>query len=305
MAEATWRACRATGRERAQWQERAAQSMLRLGVPEQAIASGTLLAEATWQLDGADAAQQLLDSLVRDDGTAWLPVAVLRMRLAGAQGDWVSVLAYAEGCLQADAALAAKVRPDWLRALRATWDRPEAMKQLTALPEALQDGHSHALLASLQYASDDRAGAGRSWARALASGWTDFDTAFIRALPDLELTPQTLHALAKDAGNRTDEVRTSVAGNPRTPPQLLEALSHGSPAQAIAVAGNPASPGALLTQLARRHEASIRRAVAASQACPVEVMELLVDDPDPGVRMSIRDHPRCPQDLRVHASLTL
>lgn len=305
VAQAAWQSRAASGLERADCQERAAQAMLRLEVPELQTPSAALLAEATWQLDGVDAAQHLLGTLVGDDDRAWVPVAAVRARLAASQGDWVAVLEACEPCLQADPALARKVRPDWLRALDAWWDRPAAIKQLTALPENLQGGDTHALLARLQFADDDLAQAASSWDLALSRGWTEFDSAFIQALPQLTLRPQALQALADLPGDRADEVRTQVAGNPRTPASLLEGLAQGSPTQAAAVAANPTCPPDLLTRLARRHEIAIRRAVAANPACPVEVMEQLVGDPDPGVRMAVRDHPRCPDEIRVQASLTL
>ncbi|MBU3748703.1 MAG: DUF222 domain-containing protein, partial [Burkholderiaceae bacterium] len=82
-------------------------------------------------------------------------------------------------------------------ALDAWWDRPAAIKQLTALPENLQGGDTHALLARLQFADDDLAQAASSWDLALSRGWTEFDSAFIQALPQLTLRPQALQALAR------------------------------------------------------------------------------------------------------------
>jgi hypothetical protein len=305
VAEATCRALASTGRERADWQERAAQAMLRQPVPELTVASAAILAEATWQLDGIDAAEHLLQAMVGEQSEAGVPVAALRTRFAAAKGDWVAVLESAEPCIQADPSIAAKVRTDWLHALGRWWDRPAAMRQLLALPPALQDGQSDALLACLQFAGNDAAAASASWDRALSRGWTQFDPAFIRALPNLTLKPSRLQELTEVRTDREDQLHAAIAGNPHTPASVLETLAQGSPDLAVAVAGNPACPEDLLNRLARRHQITIRRAVAASPNCPVEVMELLVDDPDPGVRSSIRDHPRCPEELRIHARLTL
>ena len=87
--------------------------------------------------------------------------------------------------------------------------------------------------------------------------------------------------------------------------ETLAELAAAGPFEAIAVAGNPATPPDLLEKLACRAEASVRRAVAASVHCPLSVLSFLALDDEAVVLQAIRGNPMSPEALRVHVALKL
>ena len=105
-------------------------------------------------------------------------------------------------------------------------------------------------------------------------------------------TPDALAALAADS---FIDVRREIARNPRTPQPAL-ALLATDPETSVAlwVGRNPASSPATLTVMASHREAWVREHAADNWSTPVEVLQRLSTDRDPGVRKSalIRLAPR-------------
>ena len=101
------------------------------------------------------------------------------------------------------------------------------------------------------------------------------------------------------------DVRVALAENPAMSAETLAELAAAGPFEAIAVAGNPATPPDLLEKLACRAEASVRRAVAASVHCPLSVLSFLALDDEAVVLQAIRGNPMSPEALRVHVALKL
>jgi len=94
------------------------------------------------------------------------------------------------------------------------------------------------------------------------------------------------------------ELRCAVAGNAKTPPNMLSQLSHDKDAAVReAVAQNPCTARDTLKNLARSQASQIRAAVAAHASTPVDALTLLVEDNDPQVRTGVADNPNTPAPL--------
>jgi hypothetical protein len=133
-----------------------------------------------------------------------------------------------------------------------------------------------------------------------------------------------LTALAHSASTRA---RLTVAGNPYTPPAVLQelaalnlpairyTLAHNSGAplallQALAqdpqlevrvqLATNPALPPSLMERLQQDSEPPVRQALVRHSALPAELCAILAQDPHASVRVAVANDPRTPPALLEH-----
>ena len=104
-------------------------------------------------------------------------------------------------------------------------------------------------------------------------------------------SPQTALVVLRRLANDRQAwlVRAAVAGNPKTPPDVLERLSKD---QAMpvrrAVAGNPKTPPEVLERLAKDLAWLVRAAVAGNAATTTaHVVTQLLHDPLPEVREAV------------------
>jgi hypothetical protein len=92
-------------------------------------------------------------------------------------------------------------------------------------------------------------------------------------------------------------LKTMIASNPQTPPEMLEFLSEVSPLSVlIRVAENPNTGKATLSKLASHENADVRAAVADNAGTPESSFRRLVNDESVDVRYRIAENPHAPAD---------
>jgi hypothetical protein len=100
-------------------------------------------------------------------------------------------------------------------------------------------------------------------------------------------------------------VRLIIAGNPLTPPNVLDYLAKRSmrfPTLLERIADNPNTSKRTLRQLACHPAASVRAAVAENVTAPAEALEILVTDDDIDVRYRLAENPNV--QMAILESLT-
>ncbi len=317
--------------------ERAAHLMLwhsRPALPWRAV---HMLADATLRLDGHPAAQRLVSGFLKEQPEAgsYPPVALLQGRLAAAAREWTTAAHAAQQCLIADAPSSSVVTAAvalLLESASATEEVGDGIALLQGLPESRRSPETNAALASLLAKRDGVDAAAPLWVEAIESGWEAFDPVFEEALLTCDLSAydvprivailegRRLHHTQESLARRTDcpgpalailatsvseDVRCAAAEHPFTPAAALDALLDDTVFVVLSVAANPNVDPEVLTRLAQRPEGSIRRVVASSQRCPVEVLRHLAFDEDRAVLQAVRDNPNSPDELRALVALSL
>ncbi len=90
------------------------------------------------------------------------------------------------------------------------------------------------------------------------------------------------------------------AGDPATPPHLLQQLaSSGDVGVRAVIAGNASTPPGALTSLAADDDATVRKAVATNWQSPQGCLRVLADDVDPSVVAAVAQNPFAPADVLV------
>lgn len=139
------------------------------------------------------------------------------------------------------------------------------------------------------------------------------------------ISPRTLKFLSEDeyaieeddthgTGIIYDSVRTAVARHPKTPIELLEALSEDEEPRVVdAVAGNPNTPVHTLEQIAQEEvdlengheiwEGSIWITLAGNKNLPANLVEQFAVEANPYLRRVAFDHPKAALESKALASL--
>ena len=107
--------------------------------------------------------------------------------------------------------------------------------------------------------------------------------------------PEVLQELEKD---KDPEVRRAVANNPNTPPNVLQKLANGKNLDIrIAVVNNPKTPPEVLQEYAKERYPEYRKAVANNPNTPPKVLQELVNDEDQYVRRELARNPKTPPEV--------
>lgn len=119
-----------------------------------------------------------------------------------------------------------------------------------------------------------------------ALGWIDRDTGGFADYTTLEQAPIARWAeMAVDSDSR---VGTLLAGNARTPPQVLTLLANSpDPYVRYSVASDDNSPPECLQALARDQDDEVREMVASNRSTSAAVRDAMARDPSPDVRMAV------------------
>ena len=106
------------------------------------------------------------------------------------------------------------------------------------------------------------------------------------------------------AGDSNDLVREAVADNPNCGPEVLSRLASDSAADvAVAALMNPSCPEQTLRQACGDNfDGEHRRGVATNPACPPDLIERLVEDPERVVACCVVANPACPPELVERAA---
>jgi len=119
-------------------------------------------------------------------------------------------------------------------------------------------------------------------------------------LHDVATSPHASAAILRELATRRDRylVRWGLAVNPRTPPDLLEALAENADnITTQRLAGNPGTPAPILARLASSGSALARAAVAGNPSLDIALMERLAGDPEEEVRSALAANRRAPRPL--------
>jgi hypothetical protein len=100
--------------------------------------------------------------------------------------------------------------------------------------------------------------------------------------------PETLQILAEDK-----DLRSSVAENPSTPPETLQILAEDKDLRS-SVAENPSTPPETLQILAEDKDAWVRICVARNLSTPLETLQQLADDGDALPHRGVARNPNTP-----------
>ncbi len=113
-------------------------------------------------------------------------------------------------------------------------------------------------------------------------------------LGDLAAHRLTPEPILRDIDRRSDSylVHWGLAGNARTPPEILESIAAASDLAsdwvvASGLAGNPGTPLPVLAELADHRNPNVRWRLAGNPAIDAGLMERLREDPDRSVRVRL------------------
>ena len=110
--------------------------------------------------------------------------------------------------------------------------------------------------------------------------------------------PDVLATLSDDVR----DVRIALASNPATPPVILDALlGDASEYVRIQVASNPAlGEEKMRLIMAGYPAAAMRRALAANEAAPADLLDVLAGDPDTSTRQAVAENANSPAAVLEH-----